>query len=81
MLNRTNRMLSAPWNRLNLGTRSLAALAGVNTGAQTLRVRHDLPILRIDAIPMRVGVLRMCGDPVFAESPYPPVSYTHNRAH
>ncbi len=40
MLNRTNRTLSAHLNRLNLGTRSLANFAGVNTGEQTLRIRH-----------------------------------------
>jgi hypothetical protein len=41
MLNRTNRTLSANLNRLNLGTRSLAVTANINTGdLQTLRVRH-----------------------------------------
>jgi len=40
MLNRTNRTLSANLNRLNLGTRSLAIVAGVNNGDQTLRIRH-----------------------------------------
>ncbi len=39
MLNRTYRTLSANTNRLNLGTRSLATLAGGNTGAMTLRFR------------------------------------------
>lgn len=40
MSNRTNRTLSANTNRLNLGTRSLAILAGVNNGTtQTLRLR------------------------------------------
>jgi len=47
MLNRTNLTLSALAlsNRLNLGTRSLAACAGVNTGDTTLRIRpshHDV---------------------------------------
>jgi hypothetical protein len=42
MLNRTNRTLSALAlsNRLNLGTRSLAAYASVNRGDQTLLVRQ-----------------------------------------
>jgi hypothetical protein len=42
MLNRTNRTLSALAlsNRLNLGTRSLAANASVNRGDQSLLVRH-----------------------------------------
>lgn len=41
MLNRTNRMLSANLNGLNLGTRSLAVAANINTGdLQTLRTRH-----------------------------------------
>ena len=47
MLNRTNLTLSALAlsNRLNLGTRSLAANASVNNGDQTLRTRqshHDV---------------------------------------
>jgi hypothetical protein len=43
MLNRTNLTLSALAlsNGLNLGTRSLAANAGVNDGDQTLRIRHS----------------------------------------
>ena len=41
MLNRTNRTLSANLNRLNLGTRSLAATANVNKGdLQTQRSHH-----------------------------------------
>jgi len=41
MLNRTNRTLSANLNGLNLGTRSLAVTANINTGdLQTLRTRH-----------------------------------------
>jgi hypothetical protein len=41
MINRTNLTLSARSlsNRLNLGTRSLALVAGVNHGGQTLRIR------------------------------------------
>jgi len=51
MLNRTNRMLSAHLNRLNLGTRSLAYFAGVNTGEQTLRTRHAHRVVMRDGIP------------------------------
>ncbi|SIO14797.1 hypothetical protein SAMN05444166_2703 [Singulisphaera sp. GP187] len=41
MLNRTNRTQSANLNGLNLGTRSLAVTANINTGdLQTLRTRH-----------------------------------------
>ena len=43
MFNRTNQTLSALAlsNRLNLGTRSLAAIASVNVGNLTLRTRHS----------------------------------------
>ncbi|WZO96851.1 hypothetical protein EP7_003856 [Isosphaeraceae bacterium EP7] len=41
MLNRSNRMLSANTNRLNLGTRTLATGAGLNIGCSTLRARLD----------------------------------------
>ena len=54
MLNRTNRTLSANLNRLNLGTRSLALVAGFNKGAQALHTRHAYPVV------MRAG---MVGDP------------------
>lgn len=47
MLNRT---LSANTNRRNLGTRSLAFVAGLNTGFQTLRVRHAHPSKRMDSL-------------------------------
>ena len=42
MFNRTNLTLSARTlsNRLNLGTRSLALVANVKNGGQTLRIRH-----------------------------------------
>jgi len=40
MLNRTNRTLSANLTRLNLGTRSLAQVAGANIGNETLRHAH-----------------------------------------
>jgi hypothetical protein len=62
MLNRTNRTLSANLNRLNLGTRSLAAPANVNTGdLQALRIRHAHRVVMRDgmhgfsppSIPMR----------------------------
>lgn len=52
MLNRTNRMLSANLNRLNLGTRSLALTGEIN-GKNSLRVRHAH---RLHA--MRAGVFR-----------------------
>jgi hypothetical protein len=67
MLNRTNRTLSANTNRLNLGTRSLAALAGFNTDCQTLRLRHDHPSKRSDS--MRVGVMKSIMGPVFTVYP------------
>jgi hypothetical protein len=54
MLNRTNRTLSANLNRLNLGTRSLALQAGVNTVAQAHALRHDHLRMRKDS--MRVGM-------------------------
>ena len=51
MLNRTNRTLSANLNRLNLGTRSLAATANVNTGDfQTLRIRHAHRVVMRDGM-------------------------------
>ncbi len=40
MLYRTNRTLSANPTRLNLGTRSLAQVAGANIGNETLRHAH-----------------------------------------
>ncbi len=43
MLNRLNRTLSANLNGLNLGTRSFAALANLNNGTPTLRLRHAHP--------------------------------------
>lgn len=63
MLNRTNRMLSAKFDRLNLGTRSLVApVAGIDMGAVTLHRRLDHPSsLRTDA--MRLGSEAGCGGP------------------
>lgn len=58
MLNRTNRTLSANLNRLNLGTRSLAILAGVDNGVQTLRTRH------VHRVVMRDGVLGYQPSPI-----------------
>jgi len=50
-LNRTNRTLSANLNRLNLGTRSLAATANVNTGdLQTLRICHARHVVMRDGM-------------------------------
>jgi hypothetical protein len=57
MLNRTNRTLSAHLNRLNLGTRSLAIVAGLNDGAQTLHTRHAYPVV------MRAGMVGVPVDP------------------
>lgn len=52
MLNRTNRTLSATLNRLNLGTRSLAVTANINTGdLQTLRTRHVHRVVMRDGMP------------------------------
>src|SRR5579872_2830687 len=84
MLNRTNRTLSATSNWLNLGTRSLAASANVNTGATTLRIRTDLRDLMHDGMRMHrptpipipispsIRSSRVVGVPVFPDSP--PVS-------
>jgi hypothetical protein len=82
MLNRTNRTLSATTNWLNLGTRSLAASANVNTGALTLRIRTDLHDRMHDGmlgyrpspipIPISIRSSRVVGVPVFPDSP--PVS-------
>jgi len=59
MLNRTNRTLSANLNRLNLGTRSLAATANVNFGdLQTLRTRHAHRVV------MRDGMLNLRPSPI-----------------
>jgi hypothetical protein len=52
MLNRTNRMLSANLNRLNLGTRSLAQMANLNMDPEALRTRHTHPV-----VPVRVGII------------------------
>ena len=69
MLNRTNRKLSANHLGLNLGTRSLATLAGVNLGS-----RPSHPVARLDAV--RVGVRADRGDawagPIVIRS-YPPM--------
>src|SRR5579871_1548111 len=51
MLNRTNRTLSANLNRLNLGTRSLAASANVINGDKTLRTRHVHRVVMRDGMP------------------------------
>jgi hypothetical protein len=54
MLNRTNRTLSANSNRLNLGTRSLANVASVNSMGQVLRIRYLHPLQ--DADTKRAGM-------------------------
>src|SRR5215218_8930072 len=53
MLNRTNRMLSANRNRLNLGTRSFAQVLGGNMGLKSLRTRHAHPFAVVE--PVRAG--------------------------
>jgi len=53
MLNRTNRMLSATRNRLNLGTRSFAQVLGGNMGLKSLRTRHAHPFAAVE--PVRAG--------------------------
>lgn len=78
MLNRNNRTLSANLNRLNLGTRSLAAQASANFGGQTLRIRHAHSVVMRDGMlgdphdPMLVGSWRITGIP--GSSPVPPPS-------
>ena len=54
MLNRTNRTLSAHLNRLNLGTRSLAIVAGVNNGTSRRFRLHDASYQ--DVVVVRVEV-------------------------
>ncbi len=76
MLNRTNRTLSANLNRLNLGTRSLANLAGVNTGDKTLRTRHVHRVVLRDemrgyqSMPMIIGQESI--PPISSSSSVPP---------
>src|SRR4051794_28801664 len=53
MLNRTNRMLSANRNRLNLGTRSSPRVRGGNRGHKPLRTRHAHPFEVVE--PVRAG--------------------------
>ena len=50
MLNRTNRTLSASFNRLNLGTRSLDLIASAFNGEQTLRTRHAHAVVLRDGM-------------------------------
>ena len=49
MLNRTNRTPSANPNRLNLGTRNLALVAGGNNGNLTLRTVHPFSTVVVRA--------------------------------
>jgi hypothetical protein len=64
MLNRTNRTLSASFNRLNLGTRSLDLIASAFNGEQTLRTRHAHAVVLRDGmvgdpgVPMPIGMRR-----------------------
>jgi hypothetical protein len=57
MLNRTNLTLSALAlsNRLNLGTRSLAANAGAHHGVENLRTRHSLHDIMRDGMVWQDG--------------------------
>jgi len=65
MLNRTNRTPSANLNRLNLGTRSLAASAGVINGEQALRIRHAHRVVMRDGMTgFRPSPVPMIGDPI-----------------
>jgi len=68
-LNRTNRTLTANLNRLNLGTRSLAARAGVNTVANTLRLQHTHPVKRSKS--KRIGIMRGMDPAMFMAYPFP----------
>lgn len=54
MLNRTNRTLSAHLNRLNLGTRSLAIVAGVNNGTSPRFRLYDA--FHLDIVVVRAEV-------------------------
>jgi hypothetical protein len=76
MLNRTDLTLSALAlsNGLNLGTRSLAADAGVNHGDQNLCTRHSLQDIMRDAMVWRDAYLiseARCAIPLIAGSPFP----------
>ncbi|WP_422929513.1 hypothetical protein [Singulisphaera sp. PoT] len=79
MLNRTNRTLSANLNGLNLGTRSLATLAGLNNGASTLRTRHVHRVVKRDEMqgyqPMPITIGHEVIIPISSSSPVlPPVT-------
>lgn len=63
MFNRTLLTMSANTNGLNLGTRSLAGMAGANVGV-TQRFRASYPHVRTDAL--RLGSIDDPGDPSIA---------------
>lgn len=69
MFNRTLLTMSANSARLNLGTRSLAGMAGANVG-NTLRSRTSYPHVRTDVL--RLGFLDDQGDPAITawDSPW-----------
>jgi hypothetical protein len=69
MLNRTNRMLSANRNRLNLGTRSFARVLGGNMGLKSLRTRHAHPFQAVE--PVRAGTCPAIRYPSPLGSPLP----------
>jgi len=74
MLNRTNQTLSALSNRLNLGTRSLVLVTGVNSGANTLRTRqvhHDVMRVRMVWHVVSVFGSSKCDIPSIPGSPIP----------
>jgi len=76
MLNRTNRTLSANLNRLNLGTRSLAIVAGLNNGVSTLRTRHVHRVVKRDEMgryqPMPIPIGPELIFPISSSSSVPP---------
>jgi hypothetical protein len=69
MFNRTLLTMSANLDRLNLGTRSLAGMAGANVGAN-LRFRTSYPHVRTDAL--RLGSIDDLGDPAISRDPWSP---------
>jgi hypothetical protein len=75
MSNRTNRTLSANTNRLNLGTRSFALLAGANNGStnKTLRLRlaqvsHPGAVARVDRMRLEPAILMPAYSPAMPDS-------------
>lgn len=69
MFNRTLLTMSANLDRLNLGTRSLAGMAGANVGANQ-RFRTSYPHVRTDAL--RLGSIDDPADPAISRDPWSP---------